>query len=95
MTGPYAAQMIEAPEDSLHWHALNYRTAGIQHAEGMWQELLAYIDRRDALVRSAALEEAARVCEAQISTAATVYDCAEEIRAIAASVSADKSRLSG
>ena len=34
--------------DDLQWHALNYRTANIIHAEACWQELLACVDRRVA-----------------------------------------------
>ena len=34
--------------ESLGWHALNYRTANIIHAEAMWQELAACVERRTA-----------------------------------------------
>ncbi len=31
--------------DDLYWHALNYRCAAGQHAELMWQELVACHER--------------------------------------------------
>lgn len=31
--------------DCLHWHALNYRTAGLD-AQGAWLELEAYFDKQ-------------------------------------------------
>jgi hypothetical protein len=34
--------------NDLGWHALNYRTAAPQHAESMWQELLACVERKVA-----------------------------------------------
>jgi len=32
----------------LHWHALNFRTASIQHADLMWKELEACVERLKA-----------------------------------------------
>ena len=49
--------------DDLEWHALNYRTAAPQHAELMWQELLACVNRRVAAEReqcAATLDREAR-----------------------------------
>ncbi len=55
--------------DCLHWHALNYRTAGLD-AQGAWVELEAYFDKqikeayqagrasRDSEVEALKLEEA-------------------------------------
>ena len=37
--------------ENLHWHALNYRTAAPQHAEEMWQELVACVERKVAAER--------------------------------------------
>ena len=34
--------------DSLHWHALNFRTAATEHADAMWQELEAFVERQIA-----------------------------------------------
>ena len=46
-----------APErDHLGWHALNYRTAHTVHAEAMWQELVACIERREAAAVAAERE---------------------------------------
>ena len=33
-------------EDSLAWHALNYRTAHTNNAEEMWQELQKFVARK-------------------------------------------------
>ena len=33
-------------EDSLAWHALNYRTAHTLNAEEMWQELQKFVARK-------------------------------------------------
>jgi sugar (pentulose or hexulose) kinase len=42
-------EVDDTPEDEhsldLFWHALNYRTAATQHAEAMWQELEACVQR--------------------------------------------------
>ena len=35
-------------QNDLFWHALNYRTAATQHAEEMWQELAACVERKVA-----------------------------------------------
>lgn len=37
-----------AEADDLFWHALNYRTAATQHAEGMWLELESCVARKVA-----------------------------------------------
>jgi len=42
--------------DDLAWHALNYRTAHTMHAEAMWQELTACVDRRVAAAVAAERE---------------------------------------
>lgn len=46
-------------ENDLYWHALNYRTAGIQEAEVMWQELQACVKR----LIDAEREACAKLCE--------------------------------
>lgn len=43
----------EEHADDLGWHALNYRTAATQHAEAMWQELQACVDRKVKAEREA------------------------------------------
>ena len=62
-TEPLALKLNEGlgplPErDDLGWHALNYRTAHTPHAEAMWQELLACVERRVTAER----ERCARIC---------------------------------
>ena len=62
-TEPLALKLNEGlgplPErDDLGWHALNYRTAHTLHAEAMWQELLACVERRVAAER----ERCAQIC---------------------------------
>lgn len=37
--------------DDFDWHALNYRTAAPKHAEAMWQELTACVERKMAAER--------------------------------------------
>ncbi len=97
MTGPYAAQMIEALLPEPVEVARRHLPGGVNITLA-WtrQQMLQY----GALVRAAALEEAARVCEARAVEYAGLTEeenaseaCAAAIRA--ASVSADKSRLSG
>lgn len=34
------------PEDSLHWHALNYRTASTQNAKSMFEVLEDFVSRQ-------------------------------------------------
>ena len=41
--GPIKIKEEEEEEDSLHWHALNYRTASTQNAHEMWLRLEAYV----------------------------------------------------
>jgi hypothetical protein len=45
--------------ENLHWHALNYRTAAPQHADEMWQELVACVERKIAAER----ERCALLCD--------------------------------
>ena len=45
--------------NDIFWHALNYRTAATQHAEQMWQELAACVNRLIAEER----EACANVCD--------------------------------
>jgi hypothetical protein len=47
-------------EDSLAWHALNYRTASSEHAEFYWQELMRYVVRMLMEDRQNGQEEANR-----------------------------------
>lgn len=47
-------------EDSLAWHALNYRTASSEHAEFYWQELQRYVVRTLMKDRENGQEEANR-----------------------------------
>ena len=47
-------------EDSLAWHALNYRTAHTLNAEEMWQELQRYVARMLMQDREDGHEEANR-----------------------------------
>lgn len=42
---------MDDESENLHWHALNYRTAAPQHAEEMWQELVACVERKVAAER--------------------------------------------
>ena len=44
-------------DNDIFWHALNYRTASTQHAEQMWQELDACINRLIAEEREACAKE--------------------------------------
>jgi hypothetical protein len=44
--------------DDFAWHALNYRTAAPQHAEAMWRELEACVQRK--IARLTAERDAAR-----------------------------------
>ena len=44
-------QIDDGCTNDFFWHALNYRTAGAQHAEGMWTELCACVDRMVAAER--------------------------------------------
>ena len=52
----------ERAED-LFWHALNYRTAATQHAEAMWQELQACVDRKVQAAVLAEREACAKACD--------------------------------
>jgi len=49
---------MENESDDLFWHALNYRTAATQHAEGMWQALVACVERKIASEREACAKSA-------------------------------------
>lgn len=58
--GPVDLKLGQAAEaDDLAWHALNYRTAAPQHAEAMWQELLACVRRKLAAERERCAAKAA------------------------------------
>lgn len=46
-------------ENSLRWHALNYRTAHTMHAEAAWKELEAFV----AAAILAERERCAKLCE--------------------------------
>jgi hypothetical protein len=46
-------------EDTLHWHALNFRTAHTLHADDMWKALEAYVSRQIAAER----ERCAAMCD--------------------------------
>jgi hypothetical protein len=46
---------MDEERDNLHWHALNFRTAATQHAEAMWQELQACVERKVAAERERCL----------------------------------------
>jgi hypothetical protein len=61
---------MDEERDNLHGHALNFRTAAPQHAEAMWQELQACVERKVAAERERwraalayAVEEADGWCE--------------------------------
>jgi hypothetical protein len=47
-------------EDSLYWHALNYRTASSAHAEFMWQELQKFVARKRYEERELDIQESNR-----------------------------------
>lgn len=61
--------------DDLGWHALNYRTAHTVHAESMWVELKACVDRLIAAeVRKETERCAARVALHSQYPIATEFD---------------------
>ena len=45
-------------EDTLAWHALNYRTAHTNNAEEMWQELQKFVARKRYEERDVDIQEA-------------------------------------
>ena len=47
-------------EESLAWHALNYRTAHTNNAEEMWQELQKFVARNRYEARELDIQEANR-----------------------------------
>ncbi len=47
-------------EESLAWHALNYRTAHTLNAEEMWQELKNFVARKRYEEREFDIQEATR-----------------------------------
>lgn len=51
---------MDEEEESLAWHALNYRTASSEHAEFMWQELRLFVIRKLMEDRENGQEEANR-----------------------------------
>lgn len=51
---------MDEEEDSLAWHALNYRTAHTLNAEEMWQELQRHVSRMLMQDREDGYEEANR-----------------------------------
>lgn len=51
---------MDEEEDSLEWHALNYRTAHTLNAEEMWQELKNFVARKRYEEREFDIQEANR-----------------------------------
>lgn len=51
---------MDEEEESLAWHALNYRTAHTLHAEEMWQELQNFVARKRYEERELDIQEANR-----------------------------------
>lgn len=58
------------PDEGLHWHALNYRTAHTLHADDCWRELERFVT---AYAREAVLMERERC--AQAAEAVAYKDC--------------------
>ena len=57
----------DSDEDDLAWHALNYRTAAPQHAELMWQELEACVQRKIDAAAKAERERCAKIVDFTLS----------------------------
>lgn len=54
--------MGQDEQDELHWHAMNYRTAELKHANEMWLALEAFVARRIAEAVAAERERCAMLC---------------------------------
>ncbi len=39
-------------EEDFGWHALNYRTAHTVHAEAMYRDLVAFVERKETALRA-------------------------------------------
>lgn len=61
---------MDDESENLHWHALNYRTAAPQHADEMWQTLVACVERKVAAERERMSDVAQR---RSAETAARIY----------------------
>jgi hypothetical protein len=75
-----------SPEDSLHWHALNYRTAATQYADPAWLELERYVTEYGRQCFAAGMEAAANIAEntlESVSDRSSIYgtESAAAIRA--------------
>lgn len=64
--------MEQDEENSLHWHALNFRTAAPQHAHEMWLALEAFVVRR---IAEAVFADRARITNEVMDCALMAEDC--------------------
>ncbi len=63
---------MEDKQETLHWHALNYRTAAPQHAHEMWLALEAFVVRR---IAQAVFADRERIKNEVMDCALMAEDC--------------------